>query len=200
MDRRRRNDFQLLKRRRPQNGHRPREIEVSTLKKFGSLIGGAAAVAASIGLSAGLAPASAAPQASPGVTLDVHGLDPANPANWRLRIEGTFPMSEGDAHDRVSHMTPSGGMDYIIYADDPGENDAMIGSPHGYIGMPGPDGGFMTASPFGIRFLREISVPKSQLDEDDGFDEVYVKVRFVPGNGMGDLVAYTDVYDGEYGD
>ena len=100
-------------------------------------------------------------------------------------------MSEGDANDKVDHMTPSGGMDYIFYADDPGENDAMIGSPHAYIGMPGPDGGFMTASPFGIRFLRQISVPKSQLNEDDGADEIYVKVRFVQGTGASPLVAYS---------
>ena len=75
----------------------------------------------------------------------------------------------------------------------------MIGSPHGYTGMPGPDGGFMTASPFGIRFLRGISVPKGDLDEDDGNDEVFVKVRFVQGTGAGDLAAYTNAISGKFG-
>ena len=69
-------------------------------------------LAASVGLTAGLAPVSAAPQASPGVSLTVRD-DPANPANYLVKIEGTFPMSEGDANDRVNHMTPGGGMDYI---------------------------------------------------------------------------------------
>jgi hypothetical protein len=165
---------------------------VNTMKNVGSLIGGAAVVASAIGLTTGFAaPASAAPQQSPGVHLSKVAVDPANSANYVLKIEGTFPMSEGDAYDRVNHLGPGGGMDYIIYADDPGENDAMIGSPHGYIGVPGPDGGWVTASPFGIRFLREISVPKSQLNEDDGTDEIYVKVRFVQGTGAGDLRANT---------
>lgn len=178
---------------------------MNSFKKIGSLIGGAAVVAASVGLTAGLAPASAAPQQSPGVTLTIKD-DPANPANSVLRIEGTFPMSEGDSLDRVDHMTPGGGMDYIVYADDPGQNDPMIGSPHGYIGMPGPDGGFMTASPFGIRFLREIIVPNGDLNEDfafndtfdDDVDEIYVKVRFVQGTGAGDLAAYTNAISGAF--
>jgi hypothetical protein len=180
---------------------------VNSFKNIGSMIGSAAVVAAIVGLTAGLAPASAAPQQSPGVTLTIKG-DPANPGNSILRIEGTFPMSEGDSHDRVNNMTPGGGMDYIVHADDPGDDrDYPIGMPHGYIGMPGPDGGFMTASPFGIRFLREISVPKGELDEDfcfssgcgDDTDEVYVKVRFVQGNGAGDLAAYTNAISGKFG-
>ena len=181
--------------------HQTKEKEVNSFKNIGSLIGSAAVVAATVGL----APASAAPQSSPGVNLNIKD-DPANPANYVVRIEGTFPVSEGDAHDRVNNMTPGGGMDYIIYADDPGENDGMIGSPHGYVGMPGPDGGFMTASPFGIRFLREISVPKGDLNEDFCFsfgcdgdgDEVYVKVRFVQGTGAGDLAAYTNAVSGKF--
>jgi hypothetical protein len=167
---------------------------VNTLKNVGSVIGGAAVVAAAIGLTVGLAPASAAPQASPGVSLTLNGLDPANPANWLLRIQGKFPMSEGAAYDRINHLGPGGGMDYIVYADDPGENDAMIGSPHGYIGSPGPTGGDLIATPYGIAFFREISVPKSQLNEDDGTDEIYVKVRFVQGTGAGDLRANTGSY------
>lgn len=177
---------------------------MNTLKNIGSLIGGAAVVAATVGLTAGLAPASAAPQQSPGVTLSVVP-NPANDAEYLLRIEGTFPMSENDARDRVNHLGPSGGMDYIVYADDPGDSDSTIGAPHGYVGYPGPEGGFMTDSPFGIRFLREIAVPKGDLNEDfcfsfgcgDDTDEVYVKVRFVQA-GVGDLRAYTNAVSGKF--
>lgn len=171
---------------------------MNSINNIGARIGGATVVAVAVGLTAGLAPASAAPQQSPGVHLSRVAVDPSNPANYVLKIEGTFPMSEGDAHDRVNHLGPGGGMDYIVYADDPGENDPMIGSPHGYIGVPGPDGGWMTASPFGIRFLREISVPRSQLDEDDGTDEIYVRVRFVQGTGAGDLRANTGPYSWDF--
>ena len=168
------------------------------MKNIGSKVGATTAVMVALGLAAGVGPAQAAPPQSPGVHLSSVVVDPANPANYVLKIQGTFPMSEGDAHDRVNHLGPGGGMDYIDYADDPGENDPMIGSPHGYIGMPGPPGGWMTASPFGIRFLREISVPRSQLDEDDGTDEIYVRVRFVQGNGAGDLRANTGPYSWDF--
>jgi hypothetical protein len=49
-----------------------------------------------------------------------------------------------------------------------------------------------------LNFFRQISVPKDDLDEDDGTDEVYVKVRFVPGNGAGDLRAYTQPISGGF--
>lgn len=177
-----------------------------TVKNIGSLVGGAAAIAASVGLTPAAAPASAAPQQSPDVTLSIVR-NPANDAQYLLRVEGTFPMSEGEARDRVNHLGPSGGMDYIVYADDPGDSDAVIGSPHGFPGYPGPDGGFMTDSPFGIRFLREFTVPRGDLNEDfcfssgcgDDTDEVYAKVRFVQA-GTGDLRAYTNAVSGKFGD
>jgi hypothetical protein len=37
-----------------------------------------------------------------------------------------FPMSEGAAYDRLNHLGPSGGMDNVVYADDPGQNDPVI--------------------------------------------------------------------------
>jgi hypothetical protein len=184
---------------------RSREREVRTSKYIGSLVGCATVVAASVGFTSAAAPASAAPQQSPGVTLSIVR-NPANDAQYLLRVEGTFPMSEGDARERVDHLGPSGGMDYIVYADDPGENDGVIGSPHGFPGYPGPEGGFMTDSPFGIRFLREFTVPRGDLNEDfcfssgcgDDTDEIYVKVRFVQA-GIGDLGAYTNAVSGKFG-
>jgi hypothetical protein len=156
-------------------------------------------------MTAGLAPASAAPQNSPGVVLNVKD-DPANPANYLLRIEGKFPMSEGSAYERLKTMAPSGGMDYIVHADDPGDSDGRIGMPHGYVGAPGPPGGLVIATPYGLSFMREISVPRGDLNEDfcfssgcgDDTDEVYVKVRFVQGNGVPDLGAYTNPISGKF--
>ncbi len=165
--------------------------------QFRSLIGGAAIVTATAGLTAGIAPASAAPQHSPNTTLGVT-VDPANSANYILTIRGLFPMSEGSAYDRLNHMSPGGGMDFVIYADDPGEGDTMIGSPHGYIGAPGPPGGAVLATPNGIAYLRTISVPKSALNEDDGTDEIYASARLVQGGGAGDLRAYTVPVSGDF--
>lgn len=175
---------------------------------IGSLLGGATVVAAVTGLTVGLAPASAAPEQSPGVTL-AYSRDPANPANAILSVRGTFPMSEGAAYDVLDHMGPGGGMDYTIYGDDPGEGDGPIGNPHGFIGRPGPPGGAVLATPNGLAFYRDISVPRGELDEDfcfssgcnhDDVDEVYVKVRFVPGTGAGDLRANTNPVSGRFGD
>jgi hypothetical protein len=179
---------------------------MNTLQNIGSLIGGAAMVATAIGLTAGLAPASAAPQSSPGVSLTIAD-DPTNPANYVLRIEGKFPMSEGAAYDRLNNLAPSGGMDYVIFADDPGENDGMIGSPRGFVGTPGPTGGVLIATPAGLSFMRELSVPKANLNEDFCFssgcdgdtDEIYASARFVQGNGAGDLRAYTNPISGRFG-
>jgi hypothetical protein len=180
---------------------------VNSFKNIGSMIGGAAIVAASIGLTAGVVgPASAAPQNSPGVILNITD-DPASPANYILRVEGKFPMSEGAAYDRLKNLAPSGGMDYVIYADDPGENDGLIGPARGFVGAPGPSGGLLIATPYGLSFMREISVPKADLNEDFCFssgcdgdtDEVYVSARFVQGNGAGDLRAYTNPISGRFG-
>jgi hypothetical protein len=156
-----------------------------------------ALIGVALGLTAGLAPASAAPQPSPGVTLGVT-IDPANPANYVVRVQGKFPMSEGDAYDRLDHLGPGGGMDYTVYADDPGENDGPIGIPHGFIGRPGPPGGSVLATPAGLAFFRDISVPKSDLNEDDGTDEIYVRVRFVSGNGAGDLRANSEAISADF--
>ncbi|OAN40106.1 hypothetical protein [Mycolicibacterium iranicum] len=151
---------------------------------------GAAAVAATAASLTGPASAYAAPTSSPGTTLGV-AADPGNSANYIVTIRGLFPMSEGAAYDRLNHIAAGGGMDYVIYADDPGEGDSMIGSPHGYLGAPGPTGGLVIATPNGIAYMRTISVPRSALNEDEGTDEIYASARFVQGGGAGDLRAFT---------
>ena len=161
-----------------------------------SLIGGEAVVAISVALTAGLAPSSAAPQNSPGVIMGVHD-DPGNSANYVVRVQGKFPMSEGDAYDRLNHLSAGGGIEYTIYADDPGENDSIITSP-GFVGSPGPTGGALIATPYGISFMREISVPRSKLNEDDGADELYTRVRLVQGNGVPDLRGNTNAVSGDF--
>lgn len=162
-----------------------------------ALVGGAAVITAVVGLTAGLAPASAAPQQSPGVSLTKVFVDPDNSSNYILRVEGKFPMSEGAAYDRLRNMSPGGGIEYTVYADDPGEGDQIITSP-GFIGAPGPPGGALIATSAGIAFLREFSVPTSKLNEDDGTDEIYVRVRFVQGNGAGDLRANTGSWSWDF--
>jgi hypothetical protein len=185
-----------------------RRKKVSTLKTIGSLMGGAAVVAVAIGLTAGLVPASAAPEQSPGVSLMITD-DPGNPANYLLKIRGAFPMTEDQARDRLNELGPGGGMDYVIHADDPGDDgDERIGNPHGFVGTPGPPGGALIATPNGLGFYREISVTKHVLDEDFAFngtfdddtDEIYVFARFVPGTGAADLGAYTNEVSGDFED
>ncbi|WP_102144851.1 hypothetical protein [Mycobacterium hubeiense] len=173
-------------------------------KKISWMVG--AAAAAALAATVGLVPASAAPPQSPGVTLTMRGDDPANGGNYLLWVQGVFPMSEGSAHDRINNLGSSGGIDYLVFADDPGEDDGRIGFPHGFIGAPGPPGGYLYANTNGIHFGRHLSVPKHQLDEDfcfssgcgDDTDEVYVLARFVPGNGAGPLGAHTNAITGKF--
>ncbi|BBY79093.1 hypothetical protein H7I53_16965 [Mycolicibacterium pulveris] len=183
---------------------------MTALKDIGSVLGGAAVIAATVGLTAGLAPASAAPQQSPGVTLTLRGADPAVQGNLLFWIQGVFPMSEGSARDRIDNLGSSGGMDYIVFADDPGEPDSRIGPPHGFIGAPGPPGGYLYAGQAGIHFGRHLSIPEHLLNEDKCFDdgsvgcttgrridEIYVSARFVQ-SGTGSLLAYTNPVSAQF--
>ena len=48
-------------------------------------------------------------------------------------------MSEGAAYDRLNNLAPGGGMDYVIFADDPGETIVASGCPTGlweHLGRP----------------------------------------------------------------
>lgn len=124
------------------------------MRHIANLAASVAVATASMVVMTGVVPASAAPQQSPGVSLSIKD-DPANPANYLLWIQGKFPMSEGAAYDRLDNLAPGGGMDYIVFADDPGDADARIGMPHGYIGRPGPAGGGVLATPGGLAFYRQ---------------------------------------------
>lgn len=177
-----------------------------TLKRIGSIAAGVAVAATSVAMSAGSLPASAAPPQSPGVTLAI-AKNPADNDTYVLTVRGVLPMAEGAARDRLNNLAAGGGMDYLVYADDPGENDVRIGSPHGFPGTPGPPGGVLIATPAGLSFIRHFTVPGYQLNEDfcfssgcgDDTDEIYVFARFVQGNGAGPLGAYTNVVSGKFG-
>jgi hypothetical protein len=65
---------------------------------------------------------------------------------------------------------------------------------------PGSVLSYLRVTPSGLQLYREIYVPTDQLNEDDGTDKVYVRVRFVPGNGAGgDLRANTNAISGQFG-
>lgn len=142
------------------------------------------------GLSTGSPIATAAPEQTPG-TRAVLYQDPANAAYMRVGVEGLFPMSEYDAHGFINNIgtgAKSGGVEYAVRADDEGSDDATI------VGLwkPGAgseDDGALYALSDGVHFSREITVPKTLLDEDSqvldqGVDEIYVTVRFVDGDGV----------------
>src|SRR5215208_2812192 len=153
---------------------------MTALKNIPSLIGRGAVLAATtvgltIGLTEGLAPASAAPNQTPGVNLYVFP-DPANSANYRVTVKGMFPMNEYDAHGYINNLGTGerpGGIEYNILGDDPDNNDRGLTGGH-WFPLAGSDPeGFLKAESDGIHFLREISVPKNTLNEDDGvFDDL----------------------------
>lgn len=166
------------------------------------LIAAAAAVAAAtVGLTAGLAAASAAPTQTAGTTLVVYP-DPTNDANCRLAIKGVFAMNEYDAHGFINNLNTGehpGGIGYGIVRDEPGSNDQVIGINHFFFGGGDHPGGYLNAQSNGINFFQIISVPKGDLNEDDGVfddtDEIYVVAEFVDGDS-GVRKAYTNPVSG----
>jgi hypothetical protein len=186
---------------------------MTALKNIPSLIGRAAVLAATtvgltIGLTEGLAPASAAPNQTPGVNLYVFP-DPANSTNYRVTVKGMFPMSEYDAHGYINNLGTGerpdgvkivGGIEYNLLGDDPDNNDRGLSQHWFPLAGSGPEG-YLKAESDGIHYLREISLPKSALNEDDGVfddtDEVYAYVRFVDGDG-GVRRAYTNPVSGTF--
>ncbi|BDX33054.1 hypothetical protein TUM20985_36010 [Mycobacterium antarcticum] len=155
---------------------------------------GAAVLGTVVAMTAGLAPAAASPKQS-GAQLFVNE-DRGNPANYRLAIKGVFPMEQADAVGYLIHINDGdhpggpgrGGMIYHLQADDgngwPGDS-ALVSE-----FLPGTqtDGeGYLRATPAGIEYLREISVPKKVLDEDTGpineEDEIYAVATFRDGDG-----------------
>jgi hypothetical protein len=168
---------------------------MNTRKTIAAVMGGAAALAAVVGLTAGAAPASAAPAQS-GATMYVYE-DPKNPNNFRVSIKGVFPMQQPDAAGFLVHVNDGnypggpgpGGMIYHIAGDDdrswPGDSD--ITSSVFVPGAQTDSEGYLRAGPGGLEYLREISVPKGNFNEDDGVfneeDEIYAVAVFRDGDG-----------------
>jgi hypothetical protein len=168
---------------------------MNTRKTIAALMGGAATLAAVVGLTAGAAPASAAPAQS-GATMYVYE-DPKNPNNFRVSIKGVFPMQQPDAAGFLVHVNDGnypggpgqGGMIYHLVGDDdrgfPGDATLI---PSTFV--PGAQvdvEGYLRAGPEGLEYLREISVPKGEFNEDDGVfnegDEIYAVADFRDGDG-----------------
>jgi hypothetical protein len=170
---------------------------MTALKNIPSLVGATVVAAAAVGLTAGLAPASAAPAQS-GANLYIYP-DPANSANYRVTIKGMYPMSEYDAHGYIININngqTEGHMVYDIYGDD-GRPD-YITPARKYPGAGADTEGYLRAESDGIHFLREISLPKGELNEDtDGVDEIYTRALFVDSD-WGTRSAYTNVVTGTF--
>ena len=166
---------------------------MNTVKKIGSLIGGAAMVAAGLGLTAGLAPASAAPTQN-GANLFI-AQDPANPGQMLVQVFGTFPMSGHDAHGFINNLNTGsvpGGMRYEIYGDDGGSGDGTVTLNRWFAGAGSSGEGHLYATDTGIHYRRQYTVPKGDLNEDFCYnsgcsegetDEIYARATFVDGDG-----------------
>ena len=182
---------------------------MSALKKIAARAGRVAAVTAvTVGLAAGLAttPASAAPAQS-GATLTIYKPSPYS-GYYKVYINGVFPMSQADAQGYINNLTGpwpgnpdmvwTGGMQYHLYGDDTGSNDAGVA----YDFQPGASlpgaqpGRYLYAAPDGLRYHREFMVAGSSLNEDrswyDEQDEIYADAVFLDGD-MGARRAYSNV-------
>jgi hypothetical protein len=169
--------------------HVRKAARAQSSKQMTALLGGAAVIATVVGLTAGVAPAAASPPQS-GATLYVNE-DPLNHANYRLAIKGVFPMLQADAVGYLIHIndgTNPGGMEYHVVADDEDgySQDGDLYSaflPHTQTDREG----YLRAGSEGIEYLREISIPKSKLDEDHSHvneeDEIYASAIFRDADG-----------------
>jgi len=163
-------------------------------KKLTALLGGAAAISTVVALTAGAATSAASPAQS-GATLYVCQ-DVANPSNYRVTIKGVFPMQQPDAVGFLVHVNDGintgqgpGGMIYHVVGDDgngwPGDRDIF---PSTFVqGAQVDSEGYVRAGPGGIEYLREISIPRKNFDEDSSFineeDEIYAVASFRDGDG-----------------
>jgi hypothetical protein len=171
------------------------ENDMPITKKRATRVGRAAVLGAvTVGLTAGLtaAPASAAPAQS-GATVRIHN---AGNGYYKLYISGTYAMSEHDAHGYINNIG-GGGIRYTVFGDDPETNDIPRWSTF-YSGASRPTetpGGYLYATPEGIRFFREVVVLREVLNEDsswtDDLDEIYVSASFIDGDG-GRRTAYSN--------
>jgi hypothetical protein len=164
-------------------------------KKLTVLLGGAAAISTIVALTAGAATSAASPAQS-GATLYVCQ-DVGNPSNYRVSIKGVFPMQQPDAVGFLTHINDGkyptgpgpGGMIYHVAGDDgngwPGDRDIL---PSTFVPGAQVDGeGYVKAGPDGLEYLREISIPRKNFDEDNGLindeDEIYAVAMFRDGDG-----------------
>ncbi|MDQ4116161.1 MAG: hypothetical protein M3235_04285 [Actinomycetota bacterium] len=108
---------------------------------------------------------------------------------YRIIVDGVFAMTQSDAQGFLNNLGSRGGMQYRIMGWDGLSGGEERGTTY-YSGpsMPGTHaGGWLYAGTEGIHFHREFQVSSSVLNEDTGWfnydDEIYVRVRFVDGDG-----------------
>lgn len=154
--------------------------------KIASLVGGAAVLATAVGMTGGLAPAAAAPKQD-GATLSIVD-DRLYPKNYLVTVSGNFPMEQADAQGFLNNLNTGkckGGLSYYIQADDGNSHPNYIYDER-YWGEYANVRGHWSATPKGMSYLHEFTVPKSKFNEDDGLfddtDEIYAQVSFNDGD------------------
>lgn len=133
-----------------------------------------AMVAVGLGLAT---PGSAAPRES-GAGLTVNRGD----SNFTsVTMVAFYPMEQPDAQGYLNNVG-SGGMEFLLYADDEGGNDPVKQR----FWAPGTDrfpGYEISATSAGLSASLTVNLPNGMLNEDDGEDEFYIKATFVDGDG-----------------
>lgn len=152
-------------------------------KTLAWMTSGAAAVATAFGLLTGPAPALAAPGQT-GATLHIIQ-DPQNQGNYLLAILGRFPMPQADAVgflNNINNGDCQGGMNYYVFGDDGGREDARYIHFKPVLGAHNNPDGYLKASSQGLEYRTQILLRKSLLNEDSGVlddnDEIYAQAHF----------------------
>jgi hypothetical protein len=180
--------------------HGPAAPKTRTITRVGRA---AVLAATAVGLAAGTAaPAIAATPAAPtaSVASAPAAASTGNFANlqiigigggqYRIIVDGVLAMSQHDAQGFLNNLGSRGGMQYRIMGWDGLSGSEERGTTFSSgPSMPGTHaGGWLYAGTEGIHFHREFQVPNSVLNEDSGWwqdpaDEIWVRVRFVDGDG-----------------
>lgn len=145
-----------------------------------------------IGLAAGIGMAAAAPPQDFGQLFICR--DVLNADNYRVTIKGVFPMQYEDAYGYLIHVNDGintgpgpGGMIYHVVGDDDGDGDRDIVGSTFIPGSRNDNEGFVRPTAQGLEFRRELSIPRSAFNEDDGVfndaDEIYATATFRDGDG-----------------
>ncbi|MGV0716677.1 hypothetical protein ABQE93_14845 [Mycolicibacterium sp. XJ662] len=144
---------------------------------------GAAAVGTAFGLMSGPAPALAAPGPT-GATLHIIQ-DPQNQGNYLLAILGRFAMPQADAVgflNNINNGDCQGGMNYYVFGDDEGNEDARYIHFKPVLGAHNNPDGYLKATSQGLEYRTQIQLRKSFLNEDSGVlddnDEIYAQAHF----------------------